>query len=214
MDAIRQMGFWPLPPSPGFEGMWPGPLAGDGLVLTAQDPAQSAASLALTLAMQGSLGTYDDTLSLGRDGLLAMPQRDFWHPHMMWFGPSGIGTSRGLDGFVDVHQLPFRTAFPRDPKLPQPVGMGQHGGSHYVRIGDGRFSATGGWPSRHMLHQGGGWLGLPPTGRAITMRVMDFYSAEQGLIRENWVPIDLLNVLLQLDVDVLARVRSQFARRG
>jgi len=43
---------------------------------------------------------------------------------------------------------------------------------------------------------------------------MDFYSAEQGLIRENWVPIDLLDVLLQLDVDVLARVRSQFARRG
>ena len=214
LDAVRQMGWWPLPPSPGFEGMWAGPLAGDGLVLTAQDPAQSAASLALSLAMQASLGAYDDTLNLGREGLLAMPQREFWHPHMMWFGPSGIGTSRGLDGFVDVHQLPFRTAFPRDPKLPQPVGMGQHGGSHYVRIGDGRFSATGGWPSRHMLHQGGGWLGLPPTGRAITMRVMDFYSAEQGLIRENWVPIDLINVLLQLDVDVLARARSQFARRG
>ena len=214
LDAVRQMGFWPLPPSPGFEGMWAGPLAGDGLVLTAQDPAQSTASLALSLAMQASLGAYDDTLNLGREGLLAMPQREFWHPHMMWFGPSGIGTSRGLDGFVDVHQLPFRTAFPRDPKLPQPVGMGQHGGSHYVRIGDGRFSATGGWPSRHMLHQGGGWLGLPPTGRAITMRVMDFYSAEQGLIRENWVPIDLINVLLQLDIDVLARARSQLARRG
>ena len=214
LDAVRQMGWWPLPPSPGFEGMWAGPLAGDGLVLTAQDPAQSAASLALSLAMQASLGAYDDTLNLGREGLLAMPQREFWHPHMMWFGPSGIGTSRGLDGFVDVHQLPFRTAFPRDPKLPQPVGMGQHGGSHYVRIGDGRFSATGGWPSRHMLHQGGGWLGLPPTGRAITMRVMDFYSAEQGLIRENWVPIDLINVLLQLDIDVLARARSQLARRG
>jgi predicted ester cyclase len=214
LDAIRQIGVWPLPVSPGFEGMWPGPLAGDGIVLSAQDPAESAASLALTLAMQASLGAYDDTLKLGRDGLLAMPQRDFWHPHMMWFGPSGIGTARGLDGFVDVHQLPFRTAFPRDPKRPQPAGMGQHGGSHYVRIGDGRFSATGGWPSRHMLHQGGGWLGLPPTGRAITMRVMDFYSAEQGLIRENWVPIDLLNVLLQLDVDVLARVQGLCARPG
>jgi hypothetical protein len=45
------------------------------------------------------------------------------------------------------------------------------------------------------------------------MRVMDFYLADQGLIRENWVPIDLLNVLLQLDVDVLARVRHRFARR-
>jgi predicted ester cyclase len=209
LNAIRQMGFWPLPPSLGFEGMWPGPVAGDGLVLSAQDAAQSASSLALTLAMQAALGAYDDTLSLGRDGLLAMPQKEFWHPHMMWFGPSGIGTSRGLDGFVDVHQLPFRTAFPRSPTVAQPQGMGLHGGSHYVRIGDGRFSATAGWPSRHMMHQGGGWLGLPPTGRAVTMRVMDFYSAEQGLIRENWVPIDIIDVLLQLDIDVLARVRSQ-----
>ena len=214
LDAIRQMGFWPLPPSLGVEGMWPGPLAGDGLGLSVQDAAQSASSLALTLAMQAALASYDDTLSLGRDGLLAMPQKEFWHPHMMWFGPSGIGTSRGLDGFVDVHQLPFRTAFPRSPKVAQPQGMGLHGGSHYVRIGDGRFSATAGWPSRHMMHQGGGWLGLPPTGRAVTMRVMDFYSAEQGLIRENWVPIDLINVLLQVEVDVLARVRSQFSRRG
>jgi hypothetical protein len=138
-----------------------------------------------------------------------MPQIEFWHPKMMWYGPSGIGTARELAGFVDVHQLPFRTAFPRDPKQPQPPGMGQHGGSHYVRIGDGRFSATGGWPSRHMMHQGGGWLGLPPTGRAITMRVMDFYAADQGLIRENWVPIDLINVLLQMDIDVLARVQNQ-----
>ncbi len=82
-----------------------------------------------------------------------------------------------------------------------------------MRIGDGRFSATGGWPSRHMMHLGGGWLGLGATGRPVTMRVMDFYRADQGLIRENWVPIDILDVLLQMDVDVLARVRSQFGRR-
>jgi SnoaL-like domain/SnoaL-like polyketide cyclase len=210
LDFLGQIGLWPLMPSRGAEGRWPGPLQGDGLVLSPQDPAESAASLALTLAMQASLGDYDDTLGLGRQGLLEMPQRHFWHPNMMWFGPSGIGTSRGLEAFVDVHQLPFRTAFPRDPKRPQPAGMGQHGGSHYVRIGDGRFSATGGWPSRHMMHLGGGWLGLPPTGRPITMRVMDFYAADGGLIRENWVPIDLLNVLLQMDVDVLARVRGGF----
>ena len=210
LDFIRQVGFWPLTPSRGVEAMWPGPHSADGVLLAPQDAAESAASLALTLAMQASLGAYDDTRHLGRQGLLEMPQIEFWHPKMMWYGPSGIGTARGLAGFVDVHQLPFRTAFPRDPKQPQPVGMGQHGGSHYVRIGDGRFSATGGWPSRHMMHQGGGWLGLPPTGRAITMRVMDFYAADQGLIRENWVPIDLINVLLQMDIDVLARVRSHY----
>ena len=121
-------------------------------------------------------------------------------------------TTRGLEGFVDYHQLPFRIAFPRNPNQPQPAGLGKHGGSHYVRIGDGRFSATGGWPSRHMMHQGGGWLGQGPTGRPITMRVMDFYRADEGLIRENWVPIDILDVLLQMDVDVLARLRTRMGR--
>ena len=29
----------------------------------------------------------------------------------MWYGPSGIGTARGLDGFVDHHQLPFNLHF-------------------------------------------------------------------------------------------------------
>jgi SnoaL-like polyketide cyclase len=212
LDFIRQAGFWPMAPSLGAEGMWAGPISNDGILLKPQDPDESAASLKLTLAMQASLGAYDDTLKAGREGLLTMPQTQFWHPKMMWYGPSGIGSTRGLEGFVDYHQLPFRIAFPRDPNLPQPTGMGKHGGSHYVRIGDGRYSATSGWPSRHMMHQGGGWLGLPTTGRAVSMRVMDFYRADQGLIRENWVPIDIVQVLLQLDVDVLARVRSQFGK--
>ncbi len=213
LDFIRQAGFWPLAPSLGQEGRWAGPHSTDGLLLTPQDAAASAASLKLTLDMQAALGAYDDARGQGREGLLNMPQRQYWHPKMMWYGPSGIGTTRGLEGFVDYHQLPFRIAFPRQPNQPQPPGLGQHGGSHYVRIGDGRFSATGGWPSRHMMHLGGGWLGLGATGRPVTMRVMDFYRADHGLIRENWVPIDILDVLLQMDVDVLARVRSRFGRR-
>ncbi|MBA3625182.1 MAG: hypothetical protein H0W48_12195, partial [Methylibium sp.] len=52
-----------------------------------------------------------------------------------------------------------------------------------------------------------------PTGRAVTMRVMDFYLHHEGLIRENWVPLDVLDLLRQMGVDVLARMRSLF-RRG
>ncbi len=212
LDVIRQAGFWPIAPSLGREGPWQGPMGRDGLVLTAQDAQESAASLKLTLDMQASLGAYDDTMNAGREGLLNMPQKQFWHPKMMWYGPSGIGTTRGLDGFVDYHQLPFRTTFPNAPHAPRSPARTQDGKSHYVRIGDGRYSATGGWPSRHLVHAAGSWLGLPATQRPVTMRVMDFYCADRGLIRENWVPIDILQVLLQLDVDVLARVRSQFGR--
>jgi hypothetical protein len=191
--------------------MWPGPITGDGIALHDSDPAHSASSLAQTLAMHRTLGAYDDTTGIGREGLLTMPQRDHWHPKMMWYGPSGIGTTRGLRGFVDDHQLPFRIAFPNRKGGGQwdeiAALKAQHGGGHYIRIGDGPYSVTGGWPSVFAMHTGNDFLGIGPTGRAVTMRVMDFYLHHQGLIRENWVPLDILDLLRQMGVDVLARLQ-------
>ncbi len=211
LDVIRQAGFWPIAPSLGTEGMWPGPITGDGIVLHATDPEEGLASLAQTLAMHRTLGDYDDNGDLGRAGLLNMPQKRHWHPKMMWYGPSGIGTTRGLQGFVDYHQLPFRIAFPNRKGGMQITDPGL--GGHYIRIGDGKYSVTGGWPSVRADHLGGGFLGTGPTGRLIRMRVMDFYLHHEGLIRENWVPIDIIDVLNQMGVDVFSRMRSAF-RRG
>lgn len=217
LDMVRQAGLWPVAPSMGAEGMWPGPITGDGLVFHDTDPEQSAANLAQTLAMHGTLGAHDDLAGAGRQGLLDMPQKQHWHPRMMWYGPSGIGSTRGLDGFVDHHQLPFRTAFPKRK------GGGQWdeiaelraklGGGHYIRIGDGAYSVTGGWPSVFALHIGPDFMGLPATGKAVTMRVMDFYLHHEGLIRENWVPLDVLDLLLQMGVDVLGRMQAQLRPR-
>jgi predicted ester cyclase len=216
LDVIRQAGHWPLAPSLGVEGMWPGPLTANGIVLHAYDSALSQASLDQTLAMHATLGAYDDLQNKGREGLLAMPQNEHWHPKMMWYGPAGIGTARGLQGFVDYHQLPFRTAFPKRTGGSQWDDItdlkAKHGGGHYIRIGDGPYSVTGGWPSVFAQHIGGNFLGLPPTGRAVTMRVMDFYLHHEGLIRENWVPLDVLDMLMQMGVDVLARLRVQTGR--
>ena len=218
LDLIRQTGFWPIAPSLGTEGMWPGPITGDGLILYETHPETSAASLAQTLAMHKTLAEYNDQAMAGRQGLLAMPQKEHWHSKMMWYGPSGIGTTRGLQGFVDYHQLPFRIAFPNR------VGGGQwdnlkdkqqqHGGGHYIRIGDGHYSVTGGWPSVYAVHKGGNFLGLSPTGREVTMRVMDFYLHHENRIRENWVPLDIIDLLLQMGVDVLDRMQSFFKRAG
>jgi hypothetical protein len=136
---------------------------------------------------------------------------------MMWYGPSGIGTTRGLSGFVDDHQLPFRIAFPRRKGGGQWDELGdlraKLGGGHYIRIGDGPYSVTGGWPSVFAMHVGPDFLGLPATGKAVTMRVMDFYLHHEGLIRENWVPLDVLDLLRQMGVDVLGRMALQLGRR-
>lgn len=214
LDFIRQAGFWPVAPSWGTEGRWMGPITGNGLVMGEQDMDEGLASIAQTLAMHKTLGDYNDHEMKGRDGLINMPQKLHWHEKMMWYGPSGIGTTRGLAGFVDFHQLPFRLTWPGrkgGQNLTQTDTQSEAG--HYIQIGDGPYSVTGGWPSVMAVNNGtGDVFGCGPTGKPVGMRVMDFYLHHEGKIRENWVPIDVIHILLQQGVDVMARVRDQFGR--
>lgn len=199
LDVIRQSGYWPLPPSMGLETRWLAPFTGDGVRLDHTDLEQGAQSMAFMREMQEILGQYNQPHHNTREGLMEMPQKDYWHERFMWYGPSGIGTTRGIQGFVDQHQLPFRIAFPN-----------RTGAHHYIRIGDGPYSVTGGWPgSVKAMHTGGNFLGTSPTGRQVQMRVMDFYLEHEGKLRENWVPIDILDLLMQMDIDILARMRLQ-----
>ena len=58
-----------------------------------------------------------------------------------------------------------------------------------------------------------GWE-LPPPIKKLTMRSLDFWRCENGLIRENWVLVDLLDVYHQLGVDVFSRMReTTYARQ-
>ena len=190
LDVLRQAGRWPpgLPKSPGVDDRVPGPATRDGV--SASDKLMASKhSLELVEAMIKGLMEYD-----GRT-LESMAQQRFWHPQMMWYGPAGIGTSRGLKGFQDVHQRAFLTAFPD-----------RMGGDHKARIAEGAYVGSTGWPSVRATHLGP-WLGIPPTGRRIGMRVMDFWRREGNLLRENWVFIDQLHLLLQMDFDVMQSIR-------
>lgn len=207
LDVMRQAGVWPLAPSMGAEGMWPGPITADGVRLAPSMAATSQGSIEQTLQMHKTLAEFADHSLLSRQALIDMPQRDHWHPKMMWYGPAGIGTTRGLEGFVTGHQLPFRIAFHRPQGTFEEVTAerARHGAGHNIRIGDGPYSVTGGWPSVYAMHMGGGFCGLPPTGKPVFMRVMDFYLHHEGLIRENWVPLDMLHLFKQMGLDVMAR---------
>jgi predicted ester cyclase len=188
LDLVRQAGLWPLAPSLGAEHQWPAP-GGNTRALSPTDAAAGAGNLALVRAMHAALGTFDGK------SLESMDLAPYWTPDFAWYGPAGIGTALGLDGFRTVHQIPFLTAFPD-----------RRGGQHIGRIGDGAFVVTGGWPSVTATHTGDGWLGMPATGRPVGMRVMDFYRCEQGLIAENWVPLDIAHLLLQIGYDLFARI--------
>ncbi len=183
-------GQWPLAPPLGT-AHWPAPLSQDGVAIGAGDHAASRQSLALVEAMIGGLMRYD-----GRT-LSSMRMVDFWQPQFHWYGPGGIGSARGHADYERAHQGPFLAAFPD-----------RVGGNHKCRIGDGAYVASTGWPSINATHSGDGWLGLPGTGKRITMKVMDFWRRDGDLLAENWVFIDMIDLLAQIGVDVMARVHA------
>jgi len=194
IDLARQAGQRLLPPSSGLELLVPGPQNATGILNQAADGRAPSTCLPLVEAMIGGLGRYN------QQDLRSMGMEQYWQPDMMWYGPCGIGTSRGIDGFQRHHQKPFLVAFP-DRK----------GGHHRARFGEGDYAASTGWPSVRATHAGP-YLGTPATNRPITMRVMDWWRQEEGLLAENWVLIDLPHLFLQMGVDLLAPLAAEGRR--
>ena len=199
LDLMRQAGYFPLAPSLGREMRWLPPRTLDGVILKPQDEGRSQRTIERILKMHAALGYYSGEPPT-RAVLDEMEQARHWHPNFMWYGPAGIGTTRGLEGFEDYHQIPFLVAFP--------IARVRRG--HFIRIGDGDYAVTGGWGYLQATHRGGELFGVPPTGKRVKMRVMDFYRCDEETIVENWVPIDVPHILLQMGVDIFGRMRHQF----
>ncbi len=189
-DLMRQAGRFPYPFSLGLETLFPGPATHDGVL---PNGGGGAASLDLIEAMLGDLHVYDPD-SFGSSGQTGSDGT--WAEDMMWYGPAGIGSNYRWEGFVKDHRESFLRSFP-DRK----------GGNHYCRIGDANYAAISGWPSMTMSFQGD-YLGIKGDGRALTLRVMDFYRCADGRIAENWVMLDYMDLMQQMGVDLIARCQS------
>ena len=123
----------------------------------------------------------------------------YWHPRFNWYGPAGIGTGRGIAGFRNWHQIPFLRAMP-DRKLD---AMGDLKSAWF---GEGDYVCETGWPNMRLTITDDGWMGIAPANTEVLLRSLDFWRMEDGLIRENWVLVDLLDLYRQCGVDVLARM--------
>jgi len=194
-EVMMQAGAWPLSPSLGREWHVPGPTSQDGLNIPIDSGGISAKSLSHVLDMLTALSKHP-----AQGGPEVMELDRYWHPKMNWYGPSGIGTARGVEGFRNWHQIPFLAAMPDRGQFEVEVEAHFFAQDNYV--------AVTGWPDMAQTHTGGGWLGLPPTDKKITLKSLDFWRLENGLIRENWVLLDLIDVYQQLGVDVLGRMRE------
>jgi len=194
-EVMLQAQAWPLSPSLGWEGFIPGPASQDGLNIVDKHQGQGEASAQHVLDMLDHL-----TLHPKQGGPEVMQLQRFWHPRMNWYGPAGIGTARGIEGFRNWHQIPFLNAMP---------DRGSHDHElDFHFFGEGEYVAVTGWPNMKQTITHGGWLGIAPTGQEISLRSLDFWRMDSGLIRENWVLVDLLDVYQQVGIDVFSRLRE------
>ncbi|RYG92271.1 polyketide cyclase [Loktanella sp. IMCC34160] len=191
-EVMVQSGAWPMAPQLGKFLATPAPMTQDGL--TAQGDGQAA--MDHVIAMLTDLCRHPS-----EGGPEVMQLESYWHPRMNWYGPTGIGTGRGIAGFRNWHQIPFLRAMP-DRKLDALGDLMSHW------FGQGDYVCETGWPNMRLTLTHDGWMGIAPAGREVLLRSLDFWRLEDGLIRENWVLVDLLDLYAQVGVDVLARMRE------
>ncbi len=189
-ELMMQARAWPMAPQLGAFLCTPAPMSGDGLTVAGD----GQAAMDHVIAMLTDLCRHP-----AQGGPEVMRLEDYWHPRFNWYGPAGIGSGRGIAGFRNWHQIPFLRGMP-DRKLD---AMGDLM-SHWVAAGD--YVCETGWPNMRLTISGDGWMGIPPLGQEVTLRSLDFWRLEGGLIRENWVLVDLLDLYAQIGVDVLGRM--------
>jgi len=185
-SLMLQAGVWPLAVPLGPDLMAPPPVSRDGI----WPQGDGKAALGIVEGMIGGLMKFDGSLR-------TMNMRDYFAENFWWFGPAPIGCFRGFADYERGHAMPFLTAFPD-----------RVGGNHRARFGNGDYVASTGWPSITATHKGSGWLGTAATNAPITMRVMDFWHARSGRLDENWVMIDIPDVLNQIGIDVFAALQN------
>ena len=181
-------GQWPDLPSPasvpGYTGLIPGPATQDGLLLSDTDPDAGAKSYRIVTDMLERLATPDEAW------------RPYWHDNMLWHGPAAFGSFVGIEDFA-AFQTPFESAF----SLWSGGSKGNGVTRHFTRFGDGAYTCSGGWPSL-MCVRSGDFLGQPSRGETLLMRVCDWWRRDGDLLVENWVMVDIPDVLLQMGVDL------------
>ena len=189
-NLISQAGVQVFPLQTGAEIIVPGPRTHDGMLLEFQDREDTAKTLALVNQMRADIAnarSFDTaTQELGNT----------WHDDMLWFGPSGIGSTYTIERYQKQHQRPFRQGL---------TDVDFKG--HVARFAEANYAAWFGWPNL-TARPTGGLMGLPASDRSVEMRVVDVYRREGDKLAENWIFIDLLHVLAQQGVDVLDRMRQ------
>ena len=198
-ELMMQSNSWPMAPQLGKLLCTPGPITGDGL-MTEGDGNKSMLRIKnmLTDLCKHPTDPNPKIMSLEKH----------WHPRFNWYGPAGIGASRGISGFRNWHQIPFLKAMP-DRTVDDKSDLHSEWKADTHWIAEGLYVCETGWPNMQMRLNFDGWMGIAPVNKEIFLRSLDFWKlGEDGLIRENWVLVDLLDMYDQIGIDVFQRLRE------
>jgi predicted ester cyclase len=190
IDLMQQAGFQVLPPSRGTDGVYPPPLAGDGVLFEALDTQTSKYSLKhIRKFIFDGLNNYDQSK------LESMGMADFFHPEVKWYGPGGIGACLSFNEFESLHQQPWLKAFP--DRAVQDLD---------ALFAEGNYSGAPGWAGVKATHTGE-YLGCAATGNKLEINGLDFWKREGEVYTENWVFVDMIHLFRQFGVDLFEQLR-------
>ena len=200
-ELMMQANAWPMAPQLGAFLCTPSPMTSDGLAI--KGDGKKNFDHVINMLHDLSIHPTDPNPRV-------MQLEKYWHPNLNWYGPAGIGTGRGIAGFRHWHQIPFLRAMPDRKGGSSNEKLAIEGmedlKTHWLH--EGNYVCETGWPNMRLTITNDGWMGIAPSNQPLEMRSLDFWRLEDGLIRENWVLIDLLDIYRQIGIDVFDRIKE------
>ena len=188
---MLQAGIKPFPSETGISLVQPGPLTHDGLMFNEQDPNEGNKTLEIIENMINDVEVWTST---SRDSLIDELKKS-WNDNMIWWGPTGIGSTYTIERYADQHAGPFRETF-KDRKF----------NGHLCRVSEGNYGGFFGWPNL-TLTPNKKFMGIKTAPKSSEMRVIDMYRREGKKLTENWVFIDFLHFWKILGIDILKNLK-------
>ena len=188
---MLQAGIKAFPSETGISLVQPGPLTHDGLMFNEQDTNEGNRTLEIIENMINDVKVWTSTT---RTSLIDELKKS-WNDNMIWWGPTGIGSTYTIERYANQHAGPFRETFKE-----------RTFNGHLCRITEGNFGGFFGWPNL-TLTPSKTFMGITASPKSSEMRVIDMYRREGDKLTENWVFIDLLHFWKILGVDILKSLK-------
>ena len=188
---MLQAGIKAFPSETGISLVQPGPLTHDGLMFNEQDTNEGNRTIEIIENMIKDVKVWTSTSRVS----LIEELKKSWNENMIWWGPTGIGSTYTIERYANQHAGPFRETFK------ERIFNG-----HLCRITEGNFGGFFGWPNL-TLTPSKTFMGITASPKSSEMRVIDMYRREGDKLTENWVFIDLLHFWKILGVDILKSLK-------